>query len=73
MFLKAIVLLLKMKKLLQILFLNDEFPPEAMEKFFQGIPLWFSCNFLKIFIKSSPEAMSKSLEMRPLFLFIWRL
>ena len=60
MFLKAIVFLLKMKKLLQIPFLNDEFPPEAMEKFFQGMSLWvFSCNFLKILAKGVPEAMEK--------------
>ena len=47
MFLKAIVFLLKMKKLLQIPFPNDEFPPEAMEKFFQDSSLWVSCNFLE--------------------------
>ena len=76
MFPKVIVFLLKMKKLLQILFANDNFspeamenfPPEAMEDFVQDNSLWFRVMVVKIFVKCTPEAMAKNLEMHLLFL-----
>ena len=89
MFPKVIVFLLKMKKLLQILFANDNFspeamenfPPEAMEDFVQDNSLWFRVMVVKIFVKCTPEAMAKNLEMHLLFLvyasllpvgYLWR-
>ena len=68
MFPKVIVFLLKMKKLLQIVFANDNFPPEAMEDFVQDNSLWFRVMVVKIFVKCTPEAMAKNLEMHLLFL-----